>query len=274
MKDYFAEGLSLFTGPEPGRIAAARRYEAIMKKQALSLTLHGGVARGDAEEVRRALAEGADPDGIPANRYETRRALAKLLLDMSHNNFWNQEGAEAVACVAALLEAGASPNEMPGDEFAPILLAVDLLSPSERCVVELLTRAGADVNVTVSHRGTPLHIAVLNSCTQHVVALLAAGADVNARANVINAVMLAPVDVAIGYNRRRMIPLLLRAGATLDFEPRAAYPRKVYRAGGFKRYEAQMKESLARIFIDKFPAPLPARPLRTIVEFWAHAGDY
>ena len=38
--------------------------------------------------------------------------------------------------------------------------------------------------------------------------------------------------------------------------------------------EAQMKISLATIFIDKFPVGLPIAPLRTIVEFWAHAGDY
>ena len=41
-----------------------------------------------------------------------------------------------------------------------------------------------------------------------------------------------------------------------------------------ERYEAQMKISLATIFIDKFPVGLPIAPLRTIVEFWAHAGDY
>ena len=76
------------------------------------------------------------------------------------------------------------------------------------------------------------------------------------------------------YQRpRRVISLLLRAGVALP-QPGTLYTVKVQRAGGFERYEAQMKISLATIFIDKFPVGLPIAPLRTIVEFWAHAGDY
>ena len=51
------------------------------------------------------------------------------------------------------------------------------------------------------------------------------------------------------------------------------YFLKVRRAGGFKQYEAQVKKSLAATLVPKFPQ-IPAEVIPTIVEFWAHAGDY
>ena len=51
------------------------------------------------------------------------------------------------------------------------------------------------------------------------------------------------------------------------------YLLKIQRAGGFKQYEAQVKKSLAAMLVPKFPQ-IPAEIIPTIVEFWAHAGDY
>ena len=48
---------------------------------------------------------------------------------------------------------------------------------------------------------------------------------------------------------------------------------KIQRAGGFKQYEAQVKKSLTAMLVPKFPQ-IPAEVIPTIVEFWAHAGDY
>ena len=48
---------------------------------------------------------------------------------------------------------------------------------------------------------------------------------------------------------------------------------KIQRAGGFKQYEAQVKKSLAAMLVPKFQL-IPAEVILTIVEFWAHAGDY
>ena len=53
----------------------------------------------------------------------------------------------------------------------------------------------------------------------------------------------------------------------------ASYFLKVRRAGGFKQYEAQVKKSLAAMLVPKFPQ-IPAEVIPTVVEFWAHAGDY
>ena len=73
--------------------------------------------------------------------------------------------------------------------------------------------------------------------------------------------------------------MLLRAGATLQiyrfdhYCDHYPYLDKIRSAGGFKQYEAQVKKSLAAMLVPKFPK-IPAEVIPTIVEFWAHAGDY
>ena len=78
-------------------------------------------------------------------------------------------------------------------------------------------------------------------------------------------------------NRSRLYPMLLRAGSALPRHQihieENQYFFKIQRAGGFRKYEAQVKKSLAAMFVPKFPQ-IPAEVIPTIVEFWAHAGDY
>ena len=256
--------------------------------ETLTNALLDAVKFGNAEAVRRLLEAGAEPDRRPRNTTNGNRPLTKLIHGMLfaaefnkvHRTLcpapvglpemfkpWYQSpGADPVGCCAALLEAGASPNLIPGDLYeAPIFSAIHA-SPT---VLELLIGAGADVNVTEQHGETALAHACRFGFSQQVAALLAAGADVNAIPR-----RWGPGWVWRLYQRpRRVISLLLRAGVALP-QPGTLYTVKVQRAGGFERYEAQMKISLATIFIDKFPVGLPIAPLRTIVEFWAHAGDY
>ena len=88
--------------------------------------------------------------------------------------------------------------------------------------------------------------------------------------------------------KARVCPLLLRAGATfsrpgafylgsaLGAPPGAfnlAYVQKIQKAGGFRQYEALCRKSLIALLEPKFPQ-IPAEVIPTIVEFWAHAGDY
>ena len=86
----------------------------------------------------------------------------------------------------------------------------------------------------------------------------------------------------------RVCPLLLRAGATFS-RPGAfylgsalgappgvfnlAYVQKIQNAGGIQRYEALVKKSLTAMLEPKLPQ-IPKEIIPTIVEFWAHAGDY
>ena len=86
----------------------------------------------------------------------------------------------------------------------------------------------------------------------------------------------------------RVCPLLLRAGATfphsgayylgaaLAHPPGAfnlAYVQKIQNAGGIQRYEALVKKSLTAMLEPKLPQ-IPKEIIPTIVEFWAHVGDY
>ena len=73
-----------------------------------------------------------------------------------------------------------------------------------------------------------------------------------------------------------MYAMLLRAGSALPrqiYIEESPYLLKIQRAGGFKQYVAQVKKSLAAMLVPKFPQ-IPAEVIPTIVEFWAHAGDY
>ena len=113
-------------------------------------------------------------------------------------------------------------------------------------------------------------------------ALLAAGADVNVRDSEGKTPLAASIDEneMAGADISCVYSALLRAGATLppyvpDYEgdEEDPYLHKVRRAGGFRQYEAQVKRSLAAMLVPKFPQ-IPAEVIPTIVEFWAHAGDY
>ena len=303
----------------------------------MTRALYRAIEIGDAAAVRRALANGAEPDRRPTTTVESRRPLTRLLSNMCRGNQYEKRarlalledracaycskpdaykacgrcqnqaycsivcqradwrrhkqvcipttGPDPEACCAVLLEAGASPNEMAGDGMAPIFCAV-CASPT---VLELFIGAGADVNVFLrtSRRSrmrfeTPLHRASRLGFVQQVAALLAAGADVDMPTP------KTPLELAMSEGRARVCPLLLRAGATfpqsgafylgaaLAHPPGAfnlAYVQKIQKAGGFRQYEALCKKSLIALLEPKFPQ-IPAEVIPTIVEFWAHAGDY
>ena len=80
-----------------------------------------------------------------------------------------------------------------------------------------------------------------------------------------------------------VLPVLLRAGATLDmasidrYRDRVghAYLAKVHAAGGWKRYAQAHSTRLAPIFAKVFPhARLPPELVAHIVDLWAHVGYY
>ena len=52
-----------------------------------------------------------------------------------------------------------------------------------------------------------------------------------------------------------------------------AYVQKIQKAGGIRPYEALVKKSLTAMLEPKLPQ-IPKEIIPTIVEFWAHAGDY
>ncbi len=123
-----------------------------------------------------------------------------------------------------------------------------------------------------------MYKAIYHGLRRHVALLLAAGADVNMKVD-----NKTPLYYAVIMGKlRRMGGMLLRAGAPLQSilsverfwgNDRYPYLQKIKSAGGFKQYEAQVKKSLAATLVPKFPQ-IPAEVIPTVVEFWAHAGDY
>ena len=80
--------------------------------------------------------------------------------------------------------------------------------------------------------------------------------------------------VFLQQKRRRLYPILLRAGATL--QTRLYYDDyllKVRAAGGFRRYERAHLNALAATFLPKLPR-LPPELVRRVVEYAFHVGDY
>ena len=86
-----------------------------------------------------------------------------------------------------------------------------------------------------------------------------------------------PFEDALFYRRPRLLPNLLRAGASFAgaHEPWKSYSYfiKVRNAGGIKAYEKAHLKRLVAMLVHKFPQ-LPAAVHPRIVMHWAHVGDY
>ena len=229
--------------------------------------VHDAARRGDAETLRRLLAEGVSPNAVdidddPDNDIEEplRQTPLHVLL-VSGNNMSGR-----VACFKLLRDAGA--NLDATDSVARRHTALHYVAVNgDATIVSLLVEAGANVNAADSEGCTALHFAHAGgyACVE---VLLAAGASVNAR-NVDGSTSF---EVALSHHCRRMWPLFLRAGAEIPIDETHPYIVRVRNAGGFKKYA---QEHLARITSILAPTPrLPPEMVRKIVEFWLHAGFY
>ena len=230
----------------------------------------------DLDALRRALAEGCDVNYREPGTLSLRKGYSAL------HHLCSSPYERRLACVAALIRAGADVNQRAMDSdwpSPPIFLAARFGSPD---VVRALIDAGADV--TMAHPDgskapglTPLHTAAIFGCAGSILLLLAAGADVNA----VSHRSETPLDGALRMNLsrridRRTFVYLLRAGARIPTHPENPLPPyldKVRRAGGFIPYERAHRTRLAAIFIPKFPQ-LPAEVVHHILPFWADVGGH
>jgi ankyrin repeat protein len=136
------------------------------KPNPLDAKLIAAVKAKNVEEVKKLLAQGADPNAIDYD-LGFRIPVLNVILNQSDNPNAERE----IAMV--LVNAGADVNGYGSTFYPPLLLAGDVE------VVRLLIKKGADVNYSSPRSGlwTPLHQAVLNYET--IPWLIAAGAKLN-----------------------------------------------------------------------------------------------
>ena len=107
--------------------------------------------------------------------------------------------------------------------------------------------------------------------------LLAAGADVNLRVQ-NGSLDDTPLETAIKWDRyedrKRVFPVLLRAGAAIPPNVTHPYLRKVAAAGGFPAYERAHRRRLATILARVVFPRLPLEMVSHVVAFGFHPGDY
>ena len=193
------------------------------------------------------------------------------------------------------IDAGAStlPNRLDlGTPNAPLTYATAQGDPA---IVNALLRAGADPKYADPSGWTALMAAVNLYSVSCAIALIKAGADLEA-VWTLETLSLTPLLLAVD-NSPRMIPILLRAGARLDMSrineddyinredkeggtlngttltETLTYLRDVDAAGGWKKYEQAHRKRLTTTFAKAFPR-LPVDAISHVVDFAFHVGFY
>ena len=220
--------------------------------------IHKAARRADVAALRRELAKGVSPNALDSNGWTPLHCLC-----------WNGDNAEAqVACVHVLIEAGADIHASDMHQNTPLHFAARY---SNANVLTALLEAGADVNRSDANNITPLHLACwrIDSDVETAWVLIKNGAAVDARGHYGHT----PLDYAIRNSRRRLVPILLRAGATPLAQTTNVYIQKVIAAGGFETYKRIHLDALAATFAPKL-AHLPPEIVRLVVKYAFHVGYY
>jgi len=247
-------------------------------------------AAGDAGTLAELLLQGIDPD------YPDDGCMVPPLLLACDFGIGDEKPTPGhIECVERLLDAGASPHvtTYDGAELTPLHLACIGSSRAVDMVRRLLD-AGAEVNALGLDGSTPLGFACGLNCAHPdtIEALLAAGAAVDAG----GIGSRSPLQMLMYYGsmdrqRQRIVPLLLRAGASIPIRTlealrwtsfgRPPVAKAVYSylqrildtPGGFKSYEQIHLRALTRMLAPKLG--LPTELASIVVSFWhEHLGFY
>ena len=265
--------------------------------------LSSAARSGDIDTLRLLFSAGVDVDHVSksdAPGVEYGFCLTPLQHVCKSGGRKNLEG--RVACVRLLIERGAcvdagAPGN-PGQSTDTHTKVTPLMYAAVRGyldIVKMLLSAGADVNVLCSSRmdqgfqSSALTMAAFSYTrvdprdTDAIVeALLRAGADASPPLWHGRTIM----DFSIGHGRRRIWPVLLRAGAIVptgendnrppNYNTHRAHPylRKLDAAGGFKAHEKAHRATLQAIFAPKFTHLVPPELVARIIEFSFHVGFY
>jgi len=184
------------------------------------------------------------------------------------------------------LERGVSPDMRDDNGDPPLITAVQ---HKRADCVSMLLQWGADPNANKDNNAavTVLHLASYYGVLDCVRMLLEGGAAVNARLAAREAPPAIKPWLPIDYarfgstnlkTRRAVYALLLRAGSELPTElsersrREDPYLSRIMDAGSFKAYERAHLAALAKTLSPKLA--LPPGLVRTVVEFYLHAGFY
>jgi ankyrin repeat protein len=128
----------------------------------------------DAAQVKQLLASGANPNAhIEDLEFETTIPWLKPI-------HWAAEKGDCRS-LEALIEAGADANSRDAAERTPLTCLAEVRSADAlSCCVDLLCRAGADVEAVDGDGYRPLHLAAERGNTKYAQLLLDRGADVDA----------------------------------------------------------------------------------------------
>ena len=256
--------------------------------------IHDAIRAFDVDALRRELAAGVSPELDAHADNPDRDGICKPLYLAIYwaCNLNDKKLEERVACVAALLEAGAAVNAM---NYSGTALRAAVQYEEFGDIVDLLIAAGADVNAVDDMFGeSVVATAAQFGGAAMVKKLISAGAR-----DLDDALKL-----AVSNGKLRNCAPLLRAGAALppveptdeifkkikeykeyyscNWERRRAlsiasarnYIAKISGTpGGFRGYEREHRRRLTVVFANKFPT-LPLDVISHIVLLWAHCGDY
>ena len=248
--------------------------------------LHHAAEDLNVSYLKRWLAKGANPNRVRRPEQagpSTHRGKTPLLI-LCHSWRYESKEDEAVACAAALIEAGANVNFRSYHGDTPLVLAAGGAMPR---VVAMRIEAGADVTSTGRAALKAALVSYLSdepanrNAVRVVSMLIDAGVSVRGK----------KLDEILPKESRtddRVLAILLRAGARVPHrmlryaESRhlqgMPYLWNVSFAGydtftGFKFYERRCLDSLTAIFAPKFPQ-LPEELIPTIVRYAFHPGMY
>jgi ankyrin repeat protein len=170
----------------------ARDEDLDDEKKALYIAFYDAIEKGDLEEVKKYVAQGAD---VKAHYPEYEFTPIEWSAQYGH-----------LPIVKFLIQKGA-PLE---DEKATISPLTEAVESGHREVAEFLLSLGVnpDGDYTLD---TPLHSAVENNSTEITKLLLKARADVNSESD-----DMFPLQVAIKGNNKELVKLLIKKGAYVN----------------------------------------------------------